>query len=227
MRRAIVEKEELIRRLEKRFGKTEPIFMEDIVKVWKEYSLPRIFQLIREFCEDGTLMKKIPGVYYFPEEVEYWEGVLSLDTMSIVERRYLKYGGKVFGYYSGQTLMNMVGLSNQVPNTDEIVTVNETTRVRTITINGFKVILRRAKIKINEKNAPVMQLLEIFNQYDRPLANYQRENLIALVGGKIDENILTECAKCFPKRALENFKRAGLYDVLVMTGNGSDKLPSL
>jgi hypothetical protein len=214
MRRANVEKEDLIERLEKKFGKNEPIFVKDIMEAWGEYSRARMFQLIRMFCDDGTLMKKVPGVYYFPKDAVYWSGVLSLETMKIVERKYLKDNGKVFGYYSGQTLMNMVGLSNQVPNTDEIVTVNETTRVRTVMINKFKVILRRAKIEINEKNAPIMQLLEIFNQYDKPLARYQRDNLVALVSGKIDENILTECAKCFPKRALENLKKSEVYNVL-------------
>jgi len=214
MRRPIVGKKELVKRLEKRFGKTEPIFTEDIMEAWSEYSRPRVFQLIKELCDDGALMRDIPGVYYFPEEAVLWEGTLSLDTMKIVERRFLGDKGKVFGYYSGQTLMNMVGLSNQVPNTPEIVTVNEATRVRTITIDGFKVKLRRAKIKIDAKNAPIMQLLEIFNQYDKPLARYQQEILIALACGKIDEKVLMECAKCFPKRALENLKKSEVYDVL-------------
>jgi hypothetical protein len=213
MRTAIIRKEELIERLEKRFGKNEPIFVKEIMEEWSEYSRSRVFQLIEALRDDGKLIKKIPGVYYLPKDA-VWGGVFSLETMKIVERRYLKDDGNVFGYYTGQTLMNQAGFSNQVPNTREIVTTKETTRVRTVTINKFKVILRRAKIEINEKNAPVMQLLEIFNRYDRPVAKYQLENLIALTGGKIDEDVLTECAKCFPKRALQNLKNSGVYDVL-------------
>jgi hypothetical protein len=215
MRTASVEKKELIRRLEKKFGRNEPIFMKEIMEAWNEYSRSRVFQLVRMLCNEGTLMKDIPGVYYFPVDAVYWKGSLSLDTMKVVEKRYMKDGGKVFGYYSGLTLMNMVGLSNQVPNTDEIVTMNETTRVRRINIGKSHFILRRAKTEIAKKNAPVMQLLEIFNRYDKPLARYQRENLIALAGGTIDANVLTKCAKCFPKRALENLKRSGMYEVLV------------
>ena len=214
MRRATVGKEKLVKRLEKRFGRTEPIFLKEIIETWSEYSRPRVLQLIKELCDEGRLVKDVPGVYYLPEKAIWWEGTFSLSTMKIVERRYLEDGGKVFGYYSGQTLMNMVGLSNQVPNADEIVTTKEATRVRTVTIDGFKVILRRAKIDINEKNAPVMQLLEIFNRYDEPLAKYQQDNLIALARGKIDEGVLTECAKCFPRRALQNFKKSEVYDVL-------------
>jgi len=214
MRRAKAGLDELAERLEKRFGINEPIFIKDIMKTWSEYSQSSVYKLVGALCDEGTLKKKVPGVYYFPKEAVLWEGSLSLDTMKIVERKYLRYRGKVFGYYSGQTLMNMVGLSNQVPNTEEIVTMNESTRRRTVTINGFKYILRRSKIDINEKNAPVMQLLEIFNRYDGAVTKYQRENLISLTGGGIDANVLAECAKCFPKRALENLKRSGMYEVL-------------
>ena len=213
MRTATIEKEKLVKRLERKFGKGEPIFTKEIVALWSEYSRARVFQLIKILCDDGTLMKDIRGTYYFPEEA-FWGGTWSLETGKIIEKRYLRVNGKIIGYYSGMTLMNAAGFSNQVPNTPEIVTMNESAKVRWVNIGKARVILRRAKIKITEKNAPVMQLLEIFNQYDKPLAKYQKENLISLVGGKIDENMLKECAKCFPKRALENFKKSEVYDVL-------------
>ena len=215
MRTANISREELAQRLERRFGRNEPIFLKEITEAWSEYSRSRVFRLIRELCDEGTLMKDIPGVYYFPVDAEYRPGILLLDTMKIVEKRYIKAEGKTFGYYSGFFLMNQAGFSNQVPNTREIVTIKESASVRTVMVDGFKVILRRAKIDINEKNAPVMQLLEIFKRYDRLLERYQQENLILLTGGRIDKDTMAECAKCFPKRALENFKRSGMYDVLV------------
>jgi len=213
MRKALIEKEKLLRRLEKRFGVNEPIFIKEIMASWSEYSRARVFQLIKMMCEDGSLMRDIPGVYYLPEEAS-WGGTWLLDTGKIIEKRYLKSDGRVIGYYSGLTLMNKVGLSNQVPFTDDIVTMNETTTVRWVNVGKARVILRRAKIKITEKTAPVMQVLEIFSRYDKPLAKYQQDNIIALTGGKIDQKILMECAKCFPKRALENFKKSEVYNVL-------------
>jgi hypothetical protein len=216
--RSIVEPTELAKRLEERFGKNEPIFISDVMEIWNEYSGSSVYKLIKVLCDEGTLTKATPGVYYFAKynfsKDGFRGGKVILRTTKIAERKYLKYKGKVFGYYSGLYLMNYAGFSNQVPNTYEIVTMNETTSVRTVMINGFNFILRRARIDINEKNAPVMQILEIFNQYDKPLAEYQKENLMALAGGKIEKNILWECAKCFPRRALENMKRSGLYEVL-------------
>jgi hypothetical protein len=209
-----VSKEELAERLEKRFGRNEPIFIKDVMEEWSEYSRPRVFQLLRGMCGDGTLMKDIPGVYYFPEEAGWRDGTLFLDTTKIIKRRYLKENGKVIGYYSGLTLMNIAGFSNQVPNIREIVTTNESTRKRWIKVGKTRVILRRSKTKINEKNAPVMQLLEIFKRYSKRLDKPQQDNLIALTGGKVDMKILTECAKCFPKRALDNFRNSEVYNVL-------------
>jgi len=208
-------RERLAKRLEKRFGRNTPIFMKEIIDAWSEYSESSVYKTVRELCEDGTLVKKVPGVYYLPEEDAYWEGELSLDTMTVVEKRYIKDGRKLLGYYSGQTLMNKVGLSDQAPDTDEIVTVNETTKVRIVTIGGSKVKLRRAKIEIDEKNAPVMQLLEIFNRYDRSLTEQQRDNIVAMAGGKIDRDVLKECARYFPRRAWLNLKRSGLLEILL------------
>jgi len=214
MRKANVMPEKLVERLEKRFGRGEPIFMKDIMKSWSEYSESNVYKIIKTLCDNGILLKDTPGVYFLPKKTVWIEGEFSLDTMKIVERRYVSDKGKVFGYYSGFFLMNQAGFSNQVPNIREIVTTKETTSVRTVTINGFKVKLRRAKININDKNAPVMQLLEIFNRYEGPVTGYQRDNLISLTGGKVDPTLLAECAKCFPKRALENLKRSGMYEVL-------------
>ena len=49
---------------------------------------------------------------------------------------------------------------------------------------------------------------------DNPYAPGAGRKPVALVGGKIDEDVLTECAKCFPKRTLQNLKRSEVYHVL-------------
>jgi len=208
MRKPVIKKKELIARLKKKFNTSEPIFTEDIMKAWSEYSRTRVFQLLKEFCIDGSITKYAKGIYYF-QETALWGAPLSLNPVRIAEKIYIKNDGKTYGYYSGLTLLNWIGLSNQVPNTREIVSVNERTRVRDVTIGKRRFVVRRAKIKVTKKNAPVLQLLEIFNKYDKQLARYQIENLLALIDNKkIDPKILKECAKCFPKRALENLKRS-------------------
>ncbi|MCL1904668.1 MAG: hypothetical protein FWG19_00910 [Methanomassiliicoccaceae archaeon] len=208
MRKPVIKKKELIARLKKRFNVGEPIFTEDIMKAWSEYSRTRVFQLLKEFCNDGSITKYSTGIYYF-QKTAFWGAPLSLNPEDIAKKKYISNNGETIGYYSGLTLLNWIGLLNQVPNTPEIVTVNEKTRVRDVMIGKRRFVVRRAKIRITKKNAPVLQLLEIFNRYDKKLARYQIENLLALIDNKnIDPKILKECAKCFPKRALENLKRS-------------------
>jgi len=204
MRTPEIEKTELIARLKEEFGEGEPIFTKDIMSSWNEYSRPRIFQILKDMCNDGMITKYTKGVYYFPETA-FWNGPLPITATKVAEKRYMKADGKVFGYYSGLTLLNYIGLTNQVPNTREIVTMNETTRVREVTIGKFYFRLRRSKMQITEENAPLLQVLEIFNKIDAPLERYQKENIFALLGNKpVDKALLLECAEYFPKRALKN-----------------------
>lgn len=213
MRTSNIEKSELIARLRNQFNSNEPIFTEEILAAWGEYSRTRVFQLLKEFCEDGTIVKYALGVYYFPEKA-FWGGLTTLNPTKIAEKRYLQAGGRVFGYYSGLTLLNMTGFTNQVPNVCEIVTVNETTRIREVAIGKAKFIIRRAKTQITDENAPIFQVLEIFNKIDYPLERYQKENLLALTKGKIDAQLLMECAKYFPKRAIQNLRNSELSYVV-------------
>ena len=208
MRPSNIEKAELIARLKKQFNTNEPIFTEEILAAWSDYSRPRVFQLLKELCDEGAITKYTLGVYYF-SELTFWGAQSSLSATKVAEKRYVRANGQVFGYYSGLTLLNMVGLTNQVPNTREIVTVNETTRVREVIIGKRRFLVRRAKTEITDENAPVLQMLEIFNVFDRPLEKYQAENILALAGGRrIDKRLITECAKYYPKRALQNFRNS-------------------
>ena len=214
MRTPNVERTELISRLGKEFGKGEPIFMKEIMTVWNEYSAPRIYQLLRVFCEDGTMKKFGPGVYCFPK-VTFWGEPLSPTADKVASKKYIQNGEQVFGYYTGLTLLNMVGLLNQVPFTREIVTVKETTKVRYVKMGKARFRLRRAKTEITRENAPLFQILEIFSKIDRPLKKRETDNILALADGvRIDPILLEECANFFPKRALQNLKRSEIGYVL-------------
>lgn len=210
MRPNNIEKAELVDRLKRQFNINEPIFTEEILAAWGDYSRPRVFQLLKELCESGGIVKYTLGVYYFPK-IAFWGDALSLDPVKVAEKRYLQSNGQIFGYYSGLTLLNMVGLTNQVPNTREIVTTKETTIVRNVYIGERRFLVRRAKTEITDRNAPVLQMLEIFSEIDKPLEKYQADNILALLGnGCIDKRLVTECAKYYPKRALQNLIKSDI-----------------
>ena len=100
----------------------------------------------------------------------------------IYERKYITDGKNIYGYYSGLTLMNAIGLTTQVPNTIEIITNNESSRRREILVGNQRLRLRRSRTKVTSKNAKILQLLELINTVDMSkLSDNQKQNLIAYI----------------------------------------------
>jgi predicted transcriptional regulator of viral defense system len=57
-----------------------------------------------------------------------------------------------FGFYSGLTLQNAIGLTTPVPNTVEIVTNREKSRRREINVGNQNLCLRRSRTIITSRN---------------------------------------------------------------------------
>lgn len=57
----------------------------------------------------------------------------------------------MFGYLSGYMLVNMLGLTTQVPMVYEVVSNNATTDYRKIMISKTRVIVRRPKVEITRR----------------------------------------------------------------------------
>ena len=91
----------------------------------------------------------------------------------------------IFGYYTGLTFFNKLGLTTQVPNVIEVTTNKEKSNKRTININGRKVILRRGKVFIDNDNYKVLQFLDMFNM----IKLYQIEENYDILKKYITENI--------------------------------------
>ena len=71
-----------------------------------------------------------------------------------------------FGFYSGLTLQNAIGLTTPVPNTVEIVTNREKSRRREINVGNQKLCLRRSRTIVTSRNLKALQLLELMNSID-------------------------------------------------------------
>ena len=75
--------------------------------------------------------------------------------------KYVSRGGKVDGFYSGNTFANQLGISAQVPNKVEIVSNNMAAKIREIPIGKRTFIVRRPVVPVNEENVYVLQLLDL------------------------------------------------------------------
>ena len=119
--------------LKQEFGLNEPIYVDEIQ--FEEYSRSWIFMQMKKLVDAGIIKRFDIGIYYFP--IKFPFGDSSLDPYKIVEKRFLSDGENVYGYISGLSLKNSVGLSTQCPNLIEVTTNNEHSRVRDIKI-GFQ-----------------------------------------------------------------------------------------
>jgi hypothetical protein len=144
------------------FGKNEPLVFEEIQSVLSRYSTQRIYQLIDIAISEGKLQRFENGIYFIPTQTIF--GISKLDPQKVIFRKFIKDKDKTYGYYSGLTLLNGLGLTTQVPNVVEVVTNNEASRLREVFVGKQKVRLRKARVQVTSENVDALAVLDLFNQ---------------------------------------------------------------
>ena len=151
------------------YGSGTPILLKDI-RIGRKSKTAIRAELSRA-TKKGLICRETDGVYFFPKENSFFTGILFED---IVKKRYIK--GKnvrpefedldIYGYYSGITFLNRMGLTEQFPMALEITTNCTSSRKREVNILGQRVILRKGRIEINPQNAKSLQFLDMFRFLD-------------------------------------------------------------
>lgn len=139
------------------FNYNEPIEINSIR--YYNYSRSWLFKELRSLIEKGEIKRFASGTYYIPKKMFFGDSYL--DPRKVVERRFITNGIDIYGYISGVSLLNQVGLSTQVPNMTELVTNRETTRVRDLSVGNQRVRARRARTTITTDNVKALQLLDL------------------------------------------------------------------
>ena len=173
--------------LKKNYKYDEPIFLCDIqIEGLSNNSLR---QQIKHLTDAGYLLNYTTGIYCFK-----YEGDSNIDTNRIIESKYIYRNNKRFGYYSGLTFLNQIGISNQVPATKEIVSNNSKAIVKNITINNNRLIIRKPRVSIDESNAFILPYLESLITLDDFDDNDIQTSTLLLKRYAIKHNITKEIA---------------------------------
>lgn len=124
----------------------------------------------------------------------------------MIERKYISENGNANGFYSGQTALNMLGFSTQMPNTIEICTNNETSKLRNVKVGNQAVILRRSRVKITNENLNILQFLELMNTVSADFFDDARKEILSkwIIENNITRKLLSEYAPKFPDKAMRN-----------------------
>lgn len=180
------------------FSCDEPIFIEDIERLFPDRSRPWIDKAIRTLVNQKKIKRYATGIYYIPRKTLFGDSILSADK--VIEKKYLSNDDDVYGYVAGVTLLNSIGLTTQVSNSISIVTNNESSRGRKTTVGTQNVYLIKAPTKITKNNYAVLQLLEAIKLIDlNDLDEIENNNLIHFItSNAITLKDISEYCNYFP-----------------------------
>ena len=185
--------------LVKKYGYNEVILSNELS--FDGYSVPWIKKSVAKLCEEEKLIRFDKGVYYIPTNTIL--GKSKLDPRKVITKKYIGTENAL-GYFSGTTFMNMLGISTQMPNTMEVYTNNEQSKVREVLIGTLKVVLRRSRATINNENVATMSFLELMNFTDGIFYNDKKRQTVTnfIEFNNITISKISEYSPYFPDKAM-------------------------
>lgn len=187
----------LIDYLLNKYGTNKPILTEELVV--PEISYDNLRKQLSRYNSQGILEKYSQGVYYIPKETILGKSTLSIDD--VINRKYITNDNDIYGFYSGLSFYNKLGISTQVPFVYEIVTNKEKSRVREITLKNQKIILRKPYVKINKNNYLENQFLDFINNAN---SNDLSDNIYVfkkyIKDNNLNKNVILDLITYYPSK---------------------------
>ena len=187
----------LIDYLLKKYGTNKPILTEELSI--PEISYANLRKQLSRYNSQGILEKYSQGVYYIPKETILGRSTLSIDD--VINRKYITNDNDIYGFYSGLSFYNKLGISTQVPYVYEIVTNKEKSRVRETTLKNQNIILRKPYVKINKNNYLENQFLDFINNAN---SNDLSDNIDVLKkyikDNSLNKNVILDLITYYPSK---------------------------
>ena len=193
------------------YGENTPIFVSELdIEGLNENTL-RV--QIKKMTDDGMLKRFDTGIYFIPKKTIFKSGS-TISAMQVIEKKYLKNKDKVCGYLSGYMLVNMAGLTTQVPMVYEVVSNNATTDYRKIMISKTKVIVRRPKVPVTDENVRILQFLDLIKDvdvYSEEEGNNLKKRMLEIMK-KLDItfSVLEPYLSFYPEKIYKNMYETGV-----------------
>ena len=200
--------------LEDEYGYNEPIFSEDLNQNLDMNSNTLRVYLTRLY-RAGKLNKVKDGIYFIPNP----NSILKNPTLSvekIIIKKYINKETEVIGYESGIAFANRLKLTTQNPGVITIVTNEEKSNKRIVEFYKRRVALKKPKVKINNRNYKVLQVLDLLNEFDRlsvePIEVASKQICQYLKGVKLDRNELESYLDQYPIKTRAKIQQTEVYD---------------
>ena len=160
------------------FGYNEPIFFNDLSVAGLSENAVR--QSVKRLVAGGFLERYDSGVYYIPKK----GGLLDksyLDPSLVIIRKYVQNKFETYGYVTGISFANQLGLTTQIPAVIEVVTNRESTNGRIITVGNLKVRVKKPAVTVSDSNAELLQLLDSIGQAEKYTELPMKETIDILI----------------------------------------------
>ncbi len=145
------------------YKENEPIFLVDIQI--DGMTRTNVRQQIKKLADTGKVKRFDNGIYFFPKKTIFKSGS-QLAPEKVLECKYLWDKDKRCGYVSGLMFFNQMGLTTQIPMMYEVVSNKATNDYRETSLAKSRVIVRKPKVPVTEKNYKVLQFLDMLKDVD-------------------------------------------------------------
>lgn len=200
-------------RIKEKFDTNEPIFTEEIMALFPEYSRAQIFRFINKAKQEREIVWYDKGVYYLPKRTKIGLSVLTADD--VARKKYIGWRGDIYGIIGGIELLNIFSVTAQVPSVIEIVTNKEATRVREVMIKNRRFVIKKSRTEINNRNAAAYTVLQLFDDFGKEteLDDNASKRLAEFISrqGITKEQLLNLSVK-FPARTMRKLIRSKVFN---------------
>ena len=145
------------------YKENEPIFLADLQV--DGMTRTNVRQQIKKLTDTGKVKRFDNGIYFLPKKTIFKSGS-QLAPEKVLECKYLRDKDERCGYVSGLMFFNQMGLTTQVPMMYEVVSNKATNDYRETSLAKSRVIVRKPKVPVTEKNYKALQFLDMLKDVD-------------------------------------------------------------
>lgn len=145
------------------YKENEPIFLADLQV--DGMTRTNVRQQIKKLTDTGKVKRFDNGIYFLPKKTIFKSGS-QLASEKVLECKYLRDKDERCGYVSGLMFFNQMGLTTQVPMMYEVVSNKATNDYRETSLAKSRVIVRKPKVPVTEKNYKALQFLDMLKDVD-------------------------------------------------------------
>ena len=196
------EKMTFFEKLIKDFGYNQPILVSEVE--YDNYDSQAIYRELSRLCAKKFVVRFDTGIYYIPKTTQF--GVAYFNPKKVIDKKFIREGENVFGYYSGSYLQYELGISKLKPAVIEIYTNEESRDLHKVKLGNYQISLRKPRTKIDKFNASVLRFLELMNGIDTETLDEYKRKLITdyIAENRITQKQITKYIPYFPDKTCRN-----------------------